>query len=57
MSEGVKLILTEIRSLKSAMEARLDAVDKKLGQVETRVNALAAAGRAPHTAGGAGSAP
>ena len=32
MSEGVKLILTEIRSLKSAMEARLDAVDKNSGR-------------------------
>ena len=42
MSEGVKLILTEIRSLKAAVEARLDAVDKKLGQVESRVNALEA---------------
>ena len=30
MSEGVKLILTEIRSLKAAVEARLDAVDKQL---------------------------
>ena len=47
MSEGVKLILTEIRSLKAAVEARLDAVDKKLGQVETRVNALEARAQQP----------
>ena len=47
MSEGVKLILTEIRSLKAAVEARLDAVDKKLGQVETRVNALEARAQRP----------
>ena len=46
MSEGVKLILTEIRSLKAAVEARLDAVDRKFGQLE----------RAPHPTGGAGSA-
>ena len=52
MSEGVKLILTEIRSLKSAMDARLDAVDKKLGRVETRVDAGAQRNRrkpGPHS--------
>ena len=59
MSEGVKLILTEIRSLKAAVEARLDAVDKQLERVEARLDALEARAqpREPaHRAGGAGSA-
>ena len=61
MSEGVKLILTEIRSLKAAVEARLDAVDKQFGAAWRRaLDALEARAQPPeepaHRAGGAGSA-
>ena len=39
MSEGVKLILTEIRSLKAAVDARMEGVDRRLGRLEERMDA------------------